>query len=154
MDRIFEALKSFLCSNVNSELEEMEGESLSIPAINAQFVKFGTVDVTKLKSRVIVSILPESQEEEEGDTADYRLSNRFLVTFISSGDEASRLLKRCCRYAEAFRLALLKSPDLDGKVEECGIGKRTFYPDAGTTEGQLSAVEIELTVFTEAEPDF
>lgn len=153
MDKIFETLKNFLCEDVNRELSEMADESLSVPAVNAQLVRFGTVDVTKLKGRVIVSVLPQSQEEDEGDSADYICRNDFLITFISSGDEASKLLKRCCRYSEAFRRALLKSPDMNGAVSDSQLGKRTFYPDAGTTEGQLSAVEIDLTVYTETEPD-
>ena len=152
MEQIFKGIKDFLLNSVNLILDEFEDEEIAnLPQFSSKFIVFGAVDITKYSNKIIVSVLPESQEEDEDGNVEYGAQSRFLVTFLVSGDTYENLIKKSCRYASAFRKALLTDPNMDGAAEDSEIGERRFYPDAGTDNKQISAVEIDLTILTNTE---
>ena len=152
MEQIFKGIKDFLLNSVNPILDEFEDEEIAnLPQFSSKFIVFGAVDITKYSNKIIVSVLPESQEEDEYGNVEYGAQSRFLVTFLVSGDTYENLIRKSCRYAAAFRKSLLTDPNMDGAAEDSEIGERRFYPNAGTDNKQISAVEIDLTILTNTE---
>lgn len=148
MEQIYNALKNEIVKTLPEFLAEISDDKTPLPAIQEKNVVFGVVDVTRLSGKVTVAIIPNTQAEEEFDLDDYNQSSKFLVTFIITGDKYDVLVRQMCRYAAAFRKMILLDGSLDGEVFDTQIGERTFDVDAGTVSGTLTAVEIEITVFT------
>ena len=78
-----------------------------------------------------------------------RTQSQFTVAFINRGYDAETLIKQSCRYLKGFMRMMMDNPTLGDLIEDYSFGQRTFYPDAGAVENQLSAVEITLTFLTE-----
>ena len=149
MEQIAETLKTFLLEDVNAELPGLESEGVTLPAITAKNIVFGTVDLSRYESPVVVSILPETQSQEEGFIDGTAWRSDFTITFLFQKAVYPLLVKRMCRYSSAFKTALAKNPDFDGNVEESELEQIQFYPDTGAVEHQMTASEITLNVITE-----
>lgn len=149
MEQIAETLKTFLLEDVNAELPGLESEGVTLPAITAKNIVFGTVDLSRYESPVVVSILPETQNQEEGFIDGTAWRSDFTITFLFQKAVYPLLVKRMCRYSSAFKTALAKNPDFDGNVEESELEQIQFYPDTGAVEHQMTASEITLNVITE-----
>ena len=156
MEQIAEAIKKFILVDVNAELTELSSEGVTLPAITEKNIVFGTVDLSRYESAVVVSILPESQEPDEEFINGFSDRSEFTVTFLFQKDKYSTLVKRMFRYAKAFRTAQAKNPELnniDGTaelgVEESEITQIQFYPDTGAVAQQMTAFEISIYTDTE-----
>lgn len=149
MEQIAETLKTFLLEDVNAELPGLESEGVTLPTITAKNIVFGTVDLSRYESPVVVSILPETQSQEEGFIDGTAWRSDFTITFLFQKAVYPLLVKRMCRYSNAFKTALAKNPDFDGNVEESELEQIQFYPDTGAVEHQMTASEITLNVITE-----
>lgn len=148
MEQIAEALKDFIIEKLPEYLEEMESEGITLPALSENDVVIGVIDVSRYENDVICSILPETQNDEEGHIADYSISNGFTVSFLCQNADYDVLVRRMCRYAAALRKALLNDYTINGNADDVEIGERKFYPDCGTVENQMTGVEIEITINT------
>ena len=149
MEQIAETLKTFILEDVNNELPGLESEGVTLPAITSKNIVFGTVDLSRYESPVVVSILPETQSQEEGFIDGTAWRSDFTITFLFQKAAYPLLVKRMCRYSKAFKTALAKNPDFDGNVEESELEQIQFYPDTGAVEHQMTASEITLNVITE-----
>lgn len=151
MENIFDALKSFILEDLEDYLLECTDETTPMPMVAEKNIVFGSVDISRLGGKVICSILPENENDDEEELGYRNVTSNVTVTFILNGAVYDVLVRQMARYASAFRKCLLDSPTLNGRVENLSVGERTFYTDAGITEKQMTAVEIALTIFTEEE---
>lgn len=151
MEKIFNDIKDFILTTVNPYISEMADSETPMNEINEKNIVFGSVDLSRYNAKVICSIIPDSQEENEEEIGSYKITSDFTVTFLCKGYPLETLVRQMCRYGAAFRRAVLDDVSLGGKVERSEIGRREFFTDAGTVEKQVTAVEIGLTTETEDE---
>lgn len=153
MDQIADVIKNFILEDVNNELSALEGEGITLPQITEANIVFGTVDLSRYEAQVVVSILPETQSQEEGFIDGTAWRSDFTITFLLQNAAYPLLVKRMCRYSCAFKTALAKNPDLDGNVEESELEQIQFFPDTGAVAQQMTAAEISINLITEEELD-
>lgn len=149
MEEIAEAIKSFILEDVNAELSGLESEGVTLPQIAESNIVLGTVDLSRYESKVIVSILPETQEPGEEYINGFSDRSEFTVTFLFQKEKYPLMVKRMFRYAKAFRKAQAKNSDFDNSVEDSEITQIQFYPDTGAVPQQMTACEISLYTDTE-----
>lgn len=151
MEYVFNSLKSFILENLNDYLELVTDDDTPMPMVSENNIVFGSVDLSRLSGKVICSILPDSQEDDEEELASRNILNNLVVTFIFSDAKYEVLVRQMARYASAFRKALLDNPTLNNTVEYTEVKERTFFTDAGITDKQKTAVEVNLTITVEEE---
>ncbi len=149
MEEIAEAIKSFILEDVNAELSGLESEGVTLPQIAESNIVLGTVDLSRYESKVIVSILPETQEPDEEYINGFSDRSEFTVTFLFQKEKYPLMVKRMFRYAKAFRKAQAKNSDFNNSVEDSEITQIQFYPDTGAVPQQMTACEISLYTDTE-----
>ena len=150
MEKLFEVIKNFLTTQFNAELVEYDDPAPApeLPRINNKSVIFGTVDPLKVPD-VSVSVLPETQEDDEGTISNVVTKSEFTVTFVFKGCKYYELIKRMCRYAACFKQAVKQFYTLENDgVENTELGTIRFYPDCGSVEKTMTAAEINLTTYT------
>ena len=153
MDSIFNDIKSFIVSSVNDYIEEESTQEIPLDNVTAGNVILGQVDLQKYKSNIVVAVVPESQNDEENEIGYYEQQSHFVVSFICRGATSEKLAKKMCAYARAFKRAIHIDSSLGDTVDDTQIGDANFFLDAGSIDGQLAAVEIDITVFTSTEYD-
>lgn len=151
MEEIFNNIKQFILNTVNGYITALADETTPMNAILGKNIVFGSVDLSRYDSKIICSVIPESQEENEEEIGSYKITSDFTVSFLCRGYQQDVLVRQMCRYGAAFRRAVLDDVSLGQTVEQSTIGRRDFFTDAGTVEKQMTAVEIGLTVETEDE---
>jgi len=151
MEEIFNSIKQFILGTVNDYITKLADENTPMNAISEKNIVFGSVDLSRYNSKIICSVIPESQEENEEEIGCYKITSDFTVSFLCRGYPQDVLVRQMCRYGAAFRRAVLDDVSLGQTVEQSEIGHRDFFTDAGTVEKQMTAVEIGLTVETEDE---
>ena len=150
MEKLFAVIKNFLTTQFNAELTEYDDPAPApeLPRLNNKSVTFGTVDPLKVPD-VSVSVLPETQEDDEGTISDVATKSEFTVTFVFKGCKYDELIKRMCRYAACFKQAVKQFYTLENDgVENTELGQIRFYPDCGAVEKTMTAAEINLTIYT------
>ena len=147
MDKIADSIKNFIINKVNAELSGLTETGLTLPTISSADVVFGVVDLSRYEKPIIVSILPETQNETGDDIDGVNMDSTFIITFLFQKIQYDKAMKRMCRYAKAFWLAQAKNPDFTG-VEDSTITNIQYFPDAGVTPQQMTAVEITLDTNT------
>ena len=65
MENLAQTIKNFIHTDVNAELSALASNDVSLPAIAAKNIIIGTVDLSRYEAPVVVSILPETQSQEE-----------------------------------------------------------------------------------------
>lgn len=137
-----------LINGLKEWLMGLDYESIGLPAPAEKNVALGKVDLTRYESPLVVSIIPET--EENSDQYDYNngqaLQLNVTVTYICRGAEKEKLIENMSKYSELVCDSINKECTLGGIVSGSGLGQRTFFTDAGTVEAQLTAVEIALTL--------
>lgn len=151
MEEIFRNIKDFILNTVNGYITELADEETPMNEITEKNIVFGSVDLSRYNSKIVCSILPDSQEEDEEEIGSYKITSSFTVTFLCKGYPLEVLVRQMCRYGVAFRRAVLDDVSLGQTVEQAEINRREFFTDAGTVEKQVTAVEIGLAVITEDE---
>lgn len=149
MEQIAETIKNFILNDVNTELAALEDQSVTLPPVEAKNIVFGTVDLSRYERPVVVSILPEQQEPDDGYIDGFADRSEFVVTFLFQKDKYPALVSRMCRYSKAFRTAQAKNPSMSDAIEESEITQIDFFPDTGAVPQQMTAFEINMAVITE-----
>ena len=150
MENEFNALKTFITTTLSPYIEEAVTQDTPMNTVGAKNVVFGSVDVSRNTGKVIVSVLPEEQEEADEQYINKRTYlSRFTVTFICSGYSYDVLMRQVARYSSAFCYALLRNQDLGNNIKLEDLGERRFFTDAGTTEKQMTAFEVDVTLSSE-----
>lgn len=152
MENLFNTIKSFILNDVNSLLPEYESEGVSLPLFTEKTVVFGSIDPLKNNQNSVCSVYPDTKEEKEeqidGESTE---ENKITITFICRNASYEILMKRICRYASALKKALTTNYNMDNLIQNIAIGTEKYYPDCGTVEKQATAVEVELTIYTETD---
>ena len=149
MEQIAETIKNFILNDVNTELAELEDHDVTLPPVEEKNIVFGTVDLSRYERPVVVSILPEQQEPDDGYIDGFADRSEFVVTFLFQKEKYPALVSRMCRYAKAFRIAQAKNPSMSDTIEESEITQIDFFPDTGAVPQQMTAFEINMAVVTE-----
>lgn len=149
MEQIAETITNFILNDVNTELAALEDQSVTLPLVEEKNIVFGTVDLSRYERPVVVSILPEQQEPDEGYIDGFSDRSEFVVTFLFQKAKYPELVSRMCRYSKAFRIAQAKNPSMSDAIEESEITQIDFFPDTGAVPQQMTAFEINLAVVTE-----
>ena len=149
MEQIAETIKNFILNDVNTELAELEDQDVTLPPVEERNIIFGTVDLSRYERPVVVSILPEQQEPDDGYINGFSDRSEFVVTFLFQKEKYNKLISRMCRYAKAFRIAQAKNPSMSDAIEESEITQIDFFPDTGAVPQQMTAFEINMAVITE-----
>jgi hypothetical protein len=66
MEQIAKTIKDFILNDVNAELAGLADQTVTLPAVTADNIIFGTVDLSRYEVPIVVSILPEQQEPDDG----------------------------------------------------------------------------------------
>ncbi|WP_147612325.1 hypothetical protein [Treponema pectinovorum] len=150
MEKIIQAIKEFLLENVNEKIQELgEQEKCAVPKIESKNIIHGIVDISRLASKCIVSIMEDEQKESEGDITSFCYDTDFTITFLSSGESYEKLVKNICIYASAMKKAMQESPTFNLHFVGSGLKSVKLHYDCGAVSKQMTAAEIELTVRTE-----
>lgn len=149
MEQIAQTIKNFILNDVNPELAKLADQTVTLPAVEENNIIFGTVDLSRYEKAVVVSILPEQQEPDDGYINGFSDRSEFVVTFLFQKEKYSLLVSRMCRYAKAFRTAQAKNPSMSDNIEESEITQIDFFPDTGAVPQQMTAFEINLAVVSE-----
>ncbi len=139
------AVKEFILSTVNDKISEVE----DLPEIDEDNVVIGAIDVDKKKAEVLVSIIPTSQQiadDEDWDLDSFEVETRLTVSFLTMKALQSVLDERALTYAEIFRNAVIEDIELKDTVNNTQINSINPYLDCGNLSGQMSCVEIEITI--------
>ena len=152
MEGLYKNIKDFILTTMNDILPSFEDETVKLPKITDKQIVFGVIDGLKNQQDVVVSVLPESQEEaEEQNIFAVTMNNNFTITFAFRGEKYDILIKRMCRYTSAFKKALFLEPKLNNTVYDTELGIIKFYGDCGTVEKTMTASEIDLNIYTISE---
>jgi hypothetical protein len=151
MDEIFTTIKNFILNDVNYELIQLAEQDVPLPAVTADNILFGTVDLSRYSAPVVVAVLPDNQEPDDSFIDGFSDRSEFVVTFLFQKALYPLLIKRMCRYAKAFRTAQAKNPDMSDGVENSEVTLVDFFPDCGAVPQQMTACEINLAIDTEEE---
>ena len=116
MEQIAETIKNFILNDVNTELAALEDQSITLPPVVAENIIFGTVDLSRYEKTVVVSILPEQQEPDDGYIDGFADRSEFVVTFLFQKAKYQELVSRMCRYAKAFRIAQAINPSMSDTI--------------------------------------
>lgn len=151
MEEVINILKEFLKNNLSECTAELETKGCSLPNLTEKNITFGAVDLSRYELPVICAILPGNQIIEEVSVAEWNEKTKLTVAFVCQKEKYDILVKRMCRYAEAFKRAVVNDYTLGNRVENTTIDKVSFFYDAGATEEQVTVCEIELTIITAEE---
>ena len=152
MEELLAILKEFIVEH-GEYFTGLASKDVPMYALPESAVVLHPVDLGRYEQNQICVLLPETEDDDEelSTNAYLRTATQFTVAFINRGYDAETLIKQSCRYSEGFKRMLMDNPTLGDQIIDYRMGQRTFYPDAGTVEDQLSAVEINLTLYTEEE---
>lgn len=151
MENLAQTIKNFILTDVNAELAGLATKDCTLPTITEKNIVIGTVDLSRYESPVVVSILPETQSQEEGFIDGTAWRSDFTITFLFQKAAYSVLMSRMCRYSKAFKTAIAKNPDFDGNAEESELEQIEFFCDTGAVAQQMTASEITINIITEEE---
>lgn len=126
----------------------LDYSQIELPAPKEKNIVLGTVDLSRYESDLIISIIPETEEESEqynfNDGQGIQLE--LTVTILCRGQSQEKLVETMSAYTDYILDEIRKDCTLGNIGEGSAIGTRKFYLDAGTVENQLTASETTLTL--------
>lgn len=126
----------------------LDYSQIELPAPKEKNIILGTVDLSRYESNLIISIIPENEEESEqynfNDGQGIQLE--MTVTILCRGQSQEKLVETMSAYTDFILDEIRKDCTLGNIGEGSAIGTRKFYLDAGTVEKQMTASEITLTL--------
>ena len=141
MEQLLDGLKAYILATADFYTNEA---SEGVPMTAPTDIVIGQVDLLKQRSKVLVSLLPDTQtptdEYVEGTSAD----NSITVTFICRGQKPDVLARQMMRYAEAFKNSCFADNSLGGICDDNSIEQVTYYLDIGVIDNQATAAEITI----------
>lgn len=129
-------------------LLSLDYSKIGLPAPAKKNIVLGTVDLSRYESDLIISIIPETEEESDqynfNDGQGIQLET--TVTILCRGKNQEKLVQVMSAYTDFILDEVRKDCTLGNIGEGSAIGTRRFYLDAGTVEKQLTASETTLTL--------
>lgn len=136
-----------LLKSIKDWLISLDWGTLQAPT--SKNIALGVVDMSRYESNLIVSILPEEEEEaeenEEFIDGEY-VKQSVLVTVFCRGKDQDKNTENICKYSDFISDKVRSDCELGGICQGSGLGTRKFFLDAGAVGEQLTAVEIPLTI--------
>lgn len=136
-----------LLKSIKDWLISLDWGTLQAPT--SKNIALGVVDMSRYESNLIVSILPEEEEEaeenEEFIDGEY-VKQSVLVTVFCRGKDQDKNTENICKYSDFISDKVRSDCELGGICAGSGLGIRKFFLDAGAVGEQLTAVEIPLTI--------
>lgn len=151
MEQIINILKSFIKDIFPEYTAQYESRDCTLPDFTEKNIVVGSVDLSRYELPVVCAILPENQIPEENSVSEWNDTTKLTVAFVCQKAVYDLLIKRMCRYASAFKRAVINDYTLGNMVENTSIDKVSFFYDAGAVEEQVTVCEIELTIITAEE---
>lgn len=146
MEKTYYAVSQYIMDRLPKVLEEVQTDDTPLPM--PEKIIFGVADVSRYEQKVIVTITPQSMEEEDGTSAESGQSQKFVIGIICRGRAYEVLVRQMCRYAECLAQIFRSGWSLGGKVSDLTVIRTDFFADAGTVEKQATVAEIEISVKT------
>lgn len=152
MEELLEKLKDFILEH-QEYFSELSEEDVPLEILTENNVLIHPVDISRYEENVLCVILPNVEQDdfENSSIGFQRVNSDITISFLNRGYPYETLIRQSCRFAAGLRKMLFENPTLGDSVLDFQFGNRSFYPDMGTVDRQMSAVEIELTLLTEEE---
>ena len=146
MEKTYDALVQYIREKLPDVHSGAESEDTPLPM--PEKIIFGVADVSRYEQKILVTVTPQSMEEEDGTSADSGQAQKFVVGVICRGQKYDVLVRQMCRYAECIVQILRSGWSLGGNVSDLTVIRTDFYSDAGTVEKQATVAEIEISIKT------
>lgn len=145
MEEILNGIKAYIIATASFYTEQAD-ETTPMSALTENDIIIGQVDLTKQKSKILCSLIPDTQEPEDAYIEGTSAQNNITVTFICRGAKIDVLIRQMMRYAEAFKNASFEDNSMGGICDDITIESVKYYLDAGIIDNQATACEITITV--------
>lgn len=145
MEEILNGIKAYIIATASFYTEQAD-EQTPMNALTESDIIIGQVDLTKQKSKILCSLIPDTQEPEDAYIEGTSANNNITVTFICRGAKIDVLIRQMMRYAEAFKNASFEDNSMGGICGDITIESIKYYLDAGIIDNQATAVEITIQV--------
>lgn len=147
MKEIYDALKSFILTDMAVPLADIETPECPLPVPAEKNIVFGTPEISRNEAKCLVAIVPDrAVPENEGSLSEGGMSYTVVVCFACRGASYSVLMQQMDGYSKAFRQAIRTNSNLSGAVDDVEITDTEYFSDAGSTHGTMTVAEIELTI--------
>lgn len=145
MEEILNGLKAYILETAEYYTEQAD-ETTPMYALSENDIIIGQVDLTKQKSKILCSLIPDTQEPEDAYIEGTSATNNITVTFICRGAKIDVLIRQMMRYAEAFKNSCFADNSCGGICDDITIESVKYYLDAGIIDNQATAVEITIGI--------
>lgn len=145
MEETLNGIKAYIIATASFYTEQAD-ETTPMSALTESDIIIGQVDLTKQKSKILCSLIPDTQEPEDAYIEGTSAQNNITVTFICRGAKIDVLIRQMMRYAEAFKNASFADNSMGGICGDITIESIKYYLDAGIIDNQATAVEITIQV--------
>lgn len=145
MEEILNGIKAYIIATASFYTEQAD-ETTPMSALTESDIIIGQVDLTKQKSKILCSLIPDTQEPEDAYIEGTSAQNNITVTFICRGAKIDVLIRQMMRYAEAFKNASFEDNSMGGICGDITIESIKYYLDAGIIDNQATAVEITISI--------
>lgn len=112
-------------------------------------IVLGVVDLSRYENNVIVSVIPDEEQDAEESFSGQGINLSFTITILCRGKKQENLIKQISEYAKQICSVFREDCTLGGLVDNSKLEKRKYYLDAGATTDQMVAVEIPMTILYE-----
>lgn len=121
----------------------------NIPNFTEKNIVLGVVDLSRYENNVIVSVIPDEEQDAEESFSGQGINLSFTITILCRGKKQENLIKQISEYTKQICNVFREDCTLGGLVDNSKLEKRKYYLDAGTTAEQMVAVEIPMTILYE-----
>lgn len=121
----------------------------NLPNFTEKNIVLGVVDLSRYENNVIVSVIPDEEQDAEESFNGQGINLSFTITILCRGKKQENLIKQISEYTKQICSVFRKDCTLGGLVDNSKLEKRKYYLDAGATTEQMAAVEIPMTILYE-----
>lgn len=121
----------------------------NLPNFTEKNIVLGVVDLSRYENTVIVSVIPDEEQDAEESFNGQGINLSFTITILCRGKKQENLIKQISEYTKQICNVFRKDCTLGGLVDNSKLEKRKYYLDAGATAEQMVAVEIPMTILYE-----
>lgn len=139
MWEILEKIKEYL----------LKMDFINLPNFTEKNIVLGVVDLSRYENNVIVSVIPDEEQDAEESFNGQGINLSFTITILCRGKKQENLIKQISEYTKQICSVFRKDCTLGGLVDNSKLEKRKYYLDAGATTEQMAAVEIPMTILYE-----
>lgn len=121
----------------------------NLPNFTEKNIVLGVVDLSRYENNVIVSVIPDEEQDAEESFNGQGINLSFTITILCRGKKQENLIKQISEYTKQICDVFREDCTLGGLADNSKLEKRKYYLDAGATAEQMVAVEIPMTILYE-----